>query len=72
MVPSPHPDAGLCERCRHAREVTTPRSAFVLCERSRDDPRFERYPRLPVLACPGFEPRPETTAPPGREAGRGG
>ena len=49
---------GLCERCRHARVVTTPRSVFRLCERSRTEPEYPRYPRLPVLACAGFEPRP--------------
>ena len=31
-------------------------SVFVLCERSRVDPAFPRYPRLPVLACSGFDP----------------
>ena len=30
-------------------------SRFVLCERSRTDPRFPRYPPLPVLRCAGFE-----------------
>jgi hypothetical protein len=56
---------GLCDGCRHAREIRSDRGArFVLCERSRDDPRYPRYPRLPVLACPGFEalpPAPEST-----------
>jgi len=47
---------GLCAGCRHARIVRTPRSRFWLCERSRDDASYDRYPRLPVLACPGFEP----------------
>jgi hypothetical protein len=32
-------------------------SSFSLCERSRSDPAFPRYPRLPVLECAGFEPR---------------
>jgi hypothetical protein len=27
-----------------------------MCERSRLDPAFPRYPSLPVLACAGFEP----------------
>jgi hypothetical protein len=27
-----------------------------MCGRSRHDPRFARYPRLPVLRCAGFEP----------------
>ena len=49
---------GLCEACRHAREITSGRgSTFVLCERSRVDPNYPRYPRLPVLRCAGYEPR---------------
>ena len=32
-------------------------SVFSLCERSKTDPDFPRYPRLPVLSCPGFEMR---------------
>jgi hypothetical protein len=30
-------------------------SQFILCELSRADQRFARYPRLPVLSCEGFE-----------------
>ncbi len=52
------PGAGLCERCRHQRLVRNTRgSTFSLCERSREEPDFPRYPRLPVLNCPGFEQR---------------
>ena len=48
---------GLCGRCRHAKRVVSDRgSRFILCRRSRTDPAYPRYPRLPVLACPGFEP----------------
>jgi hypothetical protein len=32
-------------------------SSFSLCERSREDERYPRYPRLPVLRCPGHERR---------------
>ena len=28
-----------------------------MCERSRTDPSFPRYPRLPVTSCRGYEPR---------------
>jgi hypothetical protein len=53
----PAPAAGLCERCAHRRDVRNTRgSTFTLCERSRSDPSFPRYPRLPVLECRGFEP----------------
>ena len=38
------------------RVVTARGSRFVLCERSRTDPSFPRYPRLPVTDCAGFEP----------------
>jgi hypothetical protein len=48
---------GLCFRCRHARTVTSRTSTYWLCELSKTDPRFDRYPRLPILECPGYEPR---------------
>jgi hypothetical protein len=47
---------GLCAGCRHARVIETARSRFWLCGRSATDSRFARYPRLPVLECPGYEP----------------
>jgi hypothetical protein len=51
--------AGLCDSCRHQRLVANTRgSVFSLCELSRVDPAFERYPRLPVRSCAGYEPRP--------------
>jgi hypothetical protein len=50
--------AGLCDACRFQRVVRTTRgSRFSLCERSKHDPRFAKYPPVPVLACPGFERR---------------
>jgi hypothetical protein len=71
MTPSPParpaaPSAGLCDRCRHQQIVRNTRgSQFSLCRRSKDEPeRFSRYPRLPVLECPGYERRPT-----GAEAG---
>lgn len=48
--------AGLCASCQHARIMTNDRGReFVLCERSKSDPNFPRYPRLPVLQCAGYE-----------------
>lgn len=26
-----------------------------MCERSKSDPAYPKYPRLPVLECPGYE-----------------
>lgn len=55
----PDPASGLCAACLHARVVTNDRgSRFVLCGRARTDPRFPRYPALPVRACPGYETSP--------------
>jgi hypothetical protein len=52
------PPAGLCDSCAHQLLVRNTRgSVFSLCRRSREDPAFPRYPRLPVLACRGHEPR---------------
>jgi hypothetical protein len=51
--------AGLCDTCAHQQLVRNTRgSTFSLCRRSRDDPAYPRYPRLPVLACPGYEVTP--------------
>lgn len=50
------PRIGLCAACRHARVVRNRRgSAFWLCGRSATDPRFPKYPPLPVRSCPGYE-----------------
>ncbi len=50
--------AGLCSQCQHARLIESNKgSVFMLCELSKTDPRFPKYPRLPVLACPGYELR---------------
>lgn len=55
----PVPGAGLCARCAHARVVRSGRgSEFVMCGRAAKEPGFPKYPRLPVVACRGFEPPP--------------
>jgi hypothetical protein len=47
---------GLCATCRYAQRITNDRgSVFVLCDLSRTDARFPRYPRLPVQECAGYE-----------------
>jgi hypothetical protein len=58
---NPRPAAGLCDHCRHQRLVPNTRgSVFSLCERSRGDGRFARYPPMPVLSCLGFEERTDS------------
>ena len=53
----PGPAVGLCETCVHQQLVHNTRgSTFSLCKRSREDPAYPRYPRLPVLRCHGYEP----------------
>ena len=47
---------GLCRTCRWARRVTNRRgSTFYRCGRADTDPRFARYPALPMLQCVGYE-----------------
>jgi hypothetical protein len=47
---------GLCDTCVFQRLVPNTRgSTFSLCNRSREDPAYPRYPRLPVLGCAGYE-----------------
>jgi hypothetical protein len=49
-------EIGLCADCLYARRIVSAKgSAFWLCGRSEWDPRFPRYPRLPVLQCDGYE-----------------
>lgn len=47
--------AGLCETCAHLQVLASARSVFVRCGRADFDPRFPRYPGLPVTVCPGYE-----------------
>jgi hypothetical protein len=52
----PPASAGLCATCRHVRVIVNDRgSRFVLCELSKSDPSFRRFPPLPVLTCRGHE-----------------
>jgi hypothetical protein len=53
----PRPDpVGLCRTCRHAAVIVSDRgSRFFRCERSKSDPRFPRYPPLPVVSCIGYD-----------------
>ncbi len=47
---------GLCAACRHARRVQSDsKSTFYRCGLSDVDPRFVKYPPLPMRSCPGYE-----------------
>lgn len=50
------PRIGLCVRCVHHRVTGNRRgSQFHLCGLASTDPRFRKYPRLPMLRCEGFQ-----------------
>jgi hypothetical protein len=52
------PRLGLCSDCIHMREINSDRGAtFYRCSLSDTDPRFPKYPRLPVLHCSGHVPQ---------------
>jgi hypothetical protein len=47
--------AGLCATCEHLRLLASRRSVFVRCGLAATDPRFPKYPPLPVRACAGYQ-----------------
>ena len=54
-----NPRLGLCADCLHARLIESSKgSQFLLCQLAQSDPSFSKYPRLPVLACAGYSPKP--------------
>ena len=54
---------GLCATCTRMRVMRSDRgSVFYLCELSKIDQRFPKYPRLPVLSCLGYEKREDAAA----------
>ena len=47
---------GLCEECVHHSVITSQRNAaFHLCNKSKNDTAFPKYPKLPVRECAGFK-----------------
>ena len=51
-MPSP---VGLCANCLNVKIIRSDRgSVFYLCLLSFTDPRFVKYPVLPVLHCAGY------------------
>jgi len=54
------PLPGLCASCRFARTQESAKgSRFSRCLRADEDPRFMRYPPLPVRECSGYAERAE-------------
>jgi hypothetical protein len=55
---------GLCKTCGHHRKIKNARgSLFYLCALAASDPRFPKYPRLPVWQCDGYVPRANKSEP---------
>lgn len=47
---------GLCDTCVHQKLIRNTRgSSFSMCERSKTDPSYPKYPRVPVMECRGYE-----------------
>jgi hypothetical protein len=60
-ISSENERVGLCVSCQHMQLVRTDRgSVFYQCQRSTTDLRYPKYPRLPVLQCPGYGVREES------------
>ena len=50
---------GLCADCEFMRKIQSDRgSVFYQCRLSATNPKFPKYPRLPVLTCEGYRPTP--------------
>ena len=54
VVPDVGP--GLCATCAHVETIRSDRgSVFFRCSLSDIDPRFPKYPTLPVVECSGWD-----------------
>ena len=51
---APDDPIGLCRTCVHSRQVPSRTTRFWMCGLAATDPRFPRYPRLPVVRCAGY------------------
>lgn len=64
-------EPGLCSSCRHVKALGNARgSVFYMCTLAESDPRFRRYPPLPVRKCDGYEPA-GAAPPPYKEGAQG-
>lgn len=56
---------GLCDTCQNAKLIRNTRgSVFLMCELSKTDERFSKYPPVPIIQCPGYRPPGESDAVP--------
>jgi hypothetical protein len=60
---------GLCASCRQVRRLRSERgSVFYFCRLSEVDPRFPKYPALPIRSCSGYEEQSGATEPGSRSS----
>ena len=46
---------GLCADCTHVRIIPSPRGpVYYLCRLAATNPKFPKYPALPVRTCAGY------------------
>jgi hypothetical protein len=46
----------LCETCAWMREIVTPKgSRFLLCQLSKTDQAYPKYPPQPIVRCSGYQ-----------------
>ncbi len=58
------PTGGLCTQCTFSKTIVSDRgSQFTMCQRSKLESRYPKYPRLPVRMCEGFVPMPDDPPP---------
>jgi hypothetical protein len=51
------PDPGLCGTCVHSQTIVSSKgSRFLMCRISAIDPRYPKYPQLPVRSCAAHQP----------------
>ena len=54
------PMDSLCTTCEYVRKVVTGTgSVFLMCELSRSDARYAKYPPQSVVRCSGYSQRTE-------------
>ena len=54
----------LCETCQRMQEIITPKgSRFLLCQLSKTNTDYLKYPPQPIVRCVGYQPRDEPREP---------
>ncbi len=66
MMQRPRGDVGrfgLCDTCLNAKLIRNTRgSVFVMCELSKVDDGYPKYPPVPIIQCDGYRPPEDSTS----------